>query len=123
MLNHKRTYNNNLISSWFITLLLFLGIGGYTNYTPPIVNQTTIELVISNEKSCDKTLSYANAIKVNEHFNLYHTYLKQLSKHHTTISLVKTKEFNSTISLTITHKVFRIRSNNYTTEEDSFHLI
>ncbi|WP_299313894.1 hypothetical protein [uncultured Aquimarina sp.] len=123
MLNYKRTYNNNLISSWFITLLLFLGIGGYTNYTPPIVAQTTIELVIYNKKSYDKTFSYSEALLIKEHFDTYNTYLKQISKYHTTISLIKIKEFNNSIPLSIMHKVFFIRNNNYTVEEDSFHLV
>ncbi|WP_298543469.1 hypothetical protein [uncultured Aquimarina sp.] len=122
MLKHKRTYNNNLISSWFFTLLLFFGIAGYANYTPPTAGQTKIELVVSNEEDYSKTLLYRAALSIKQHFGSYNSYLKQISEHHTTISLIRTRDFDNAIPLDIIHKVFHIRSTNYSAEDDSFHL-
>jgi len=125
MLNHSNTYNNNLISRWFITLMLFFSIGGYTNYTQPVSNQDTIELVITTEESLAKTSSFKDILSNKQHFssfNLFKNNLKSISNHHDTISLVKSKEFDTFISLTMVHKIFSFRNHVFTSEEDSFHL-
>ncbi|MFD2565172.1 hypothetical protein [Aquimarina rubra] len=122
MPNNTKTYNNKLIASWFITLLLFLGIGGYTNYTQPVSYQESIELVVSEARSKTKTLSFAEAKYPKQRFD-HSINLKLLSKHHSSISLIKNRELEKPFSLKIiTHKTFLLRSNTYTTEEDPFHL-
>ncbi len=122
MSNHSPTYNNKLIASWFITLLLFLGIGGYTNYTQPVSYKESIELVISEARSKTKTLSFAEAKYPKERFD-HAINLKLLSKHHSSISLIKNRELEKPFSLKfITYKTFLSRSNTYTTKEDPFHI-
>ncbi|SEL94065.1 hypothetical protein SAMN04487910_3656 [Aquimarina amphilecti] len=122
MINHSYTYNHKLIFSWFITLLLFLGIGGYTNYTQPISYENTIELVISTKEDIPEIASYNKAIESNKKFIYNNADLRFLSKLHNTIYFIKSKEFNNTISLTLKHKKFFPKDNNYTSEENSFHI-
>ncbi|WP_299440041.1 hypothetical protein [uncultured Aquimarina sp.] len=125
MLKHSNTYNNNLISRWFITLMLFFSIGGYTNYTQPISSQDTIELVITNEESFAKISSFKDILADGQHFNsfyLFKNHLKLISKHHSNISIVKNKDLDTSISLTMIDKIFLFRNNVFTSEEDSFHL-
>ncbi|AXT56315.1 hypothetical protein D1815_11315 [Aquimarina sp. AD1] len=122
MLKGSYTYNHKLLFSWFITLLLFLGIGGYTNYTQPISYENTIELVISSKENNLKTTSYNKVIKSDQKFRYYNSDLQFLVRFHNSIHIVKGKEFNNTISLTLKHKIFFPKNTNYTSEENSFHI-
>ncbi|WP_299187741.1 hypothetical protein [uncultured Aquimarina sp.] len=122
MLNRSYTYNHKLLFSWFITLLLFLGIGGYTNYTQPISYENTIELVISPKENDLKTTSYNNVKKSDQKFRYYDSDLLFIVRLHNTIHIVKGKEFDNTISLTLKHKIFFPKNTNYISEENSFHI-
>jgi len=126
MLAYENTYNKYLITNWFVAILLICGIGGYTNYTPPISNPQTIELVISSEESNYKIVSNRNKLPLEPYFNyfsVYDSYLTLISQRHTSIYKIKNKEFTNSISLAVkyttllfTYKVL------YAAEDSSFHL-
>ncbi|MHA7058402.1 hypothetical protein ACWGOQ_0014360 [Aquimarina sp. M1] len=116
------TYNIKLILNWFITLLLFLGIGGYTKYTQPISCKESIELVISEAKSYTSSISFSEATYAKRGFNNL-TSFAQLSKYHSHIYRLKYERFDNKIALaSISRKRLRSRDSIYTTDEDPFHF-
>ncbi len=122
MLSTIFTPTKNLISTWFITLFLFIGIGGYSNYTQPIAAENTIELVISEKTVQPKTLSHRNSLHKITYFVPYSNHLRILSQYHHSIALNKDNEFDNCIILAITRKTLFCLNSNYTSEEDSFHI-
>ncbi|WP_299608138.1 hypothetical protein [uncultured Aquimarina sp.] len=117
MTGNNNTYNKKLIFSWFMTLLLFLGIGGYSNYTSPISFQENIELVVSDQQSLVKVISLGNAFNESPYFITTST-LSSISKHHETIASIMYKKLDTIISSEIKyHLLFHIPT--YSSEEES----
>ncbi|MBW1298628.1 hypothetical protein [Aquimarina litoralis] len=117
MIRNNNRYNKKLIFSWFMTLLLFLGIGGYSNYTQPISFQENVELVVSDKQNSAKVLSFRNTLD-QEQYYLYSNKLNLLVKHHEAITAIACKKFNNTISLEINHLLSFFFHHKYSSEEE-----
>lgn len=100
-----------------MTLLLFWGIGGYSNYTSPISFKENVELVVSHRQSFVKVISFENTC--NETPCFITTTLSSIAKRHQTFASIMYKKFDPTISLEIKHHLLLFHTPTYSSEEES----
>lgn len=118
MTRNNKTYNKKLIFSWSMTLLLLWGIGGYSNYTSPISFQENVELVVSDQESLVKVISFENAFNESLYFITTST-LSSISKHHETIASIMYKKLDTIISSEIKYHLLLSHIPTYSSEEES----
>lgn len=118
MTRNDNTYNKKLIFSWFMTLLLFWGIEGYSNYTSPISFQENVELVVSDQKSLVKVISFENTFNKSQYFITTST-LSLIAKRHQTIASIMHEKFDTIISLEIKHHSLLFYIPTYPSEEEN----
>lgn len=111
---------------WIGILSLLFSFSGYSNYTAPISRETTIELVVSQQKKSSKERSVFFRLKKEKTISvLYFSDLKTeyLIAYHAKQNLV---EGNKNAFFISTHKKLvlkHVHNSSYLSEEDpSFHL-
>ncbi len=116
------TYHNFFLLKWFFTVAILLGVGGYSNYTSPNIQETTIELVIPLGEKPLKNACFQEGFKNIIDCCFLHqknTALASLSLYHTKLSLTRTRSQDTTISSVKKLHIHSIHSTPYSSEEDS----